>query len=58
MGGTLFILGTELPTDEIVHACAHTHASAVALGIARPADDPHLPNVLRQIKASLSRKPH
>ena len=53
-GWNTIYLGTELPTDEIVFACAHAHASAVALGIARPADDPHLPNILRQIKASLS----
>jgi len=52
-GWNSIYLGTELPADEIVYACAQTRASAVALGIARPADDPHLPNVLRQIKASL-----
>jgi DNA-binding transcriptional MerR regulator/methylmalonyl-CoA mutase cobalamin-binding subunit len=55
-GWNSIYLGTELPADEIVYACTQTRASAVALGIARPADDPHLPNVLRQIKASLSGK--
>ena len=53
-GWNSIYLGTELPADEIVYACTRTNASAIALGIARPADDPHLPNVLRQIKTSLS----
>lgn len=48
-------LETELPVEEIVCAYAHTRASAVALNIARPANDPHLPNTLRQIKSKLSR---
>lgn len=52
-GWNSIYLGAELPADEIVHACTHTQASAIALGIARPADDPHLPNVLRQIKSQL-----
>lgn len=55
-GWNSIYLGTELPADEIVHACRHAHASAVALGIARPADDPHLPNTLRQIKSQLPKK--
>jgi DNA-binding transcriptional MerR regulator len=53
-GWNSIYLGPELPADEIIYACTRTNASAVALGIARPADDPHLPNVLRQIKSSLS----
>lgn len=53
-GWNSIYLGTELPADEIVYACNHSHATAVALGMARPSDDPHLPNVLRQIKSSLS----
>ena len=52
-GWNSIYLGTELPADEIVFACSHSHAAAVALGIARPADDPHIPNVLRQIKNTL-----
>ncbi len=52
-GWNSIYLGTELPSDEIVYACSHTQATAVALGIARPSDDPHLPNALRQIKLSL-----
>jgi DNA-binding transcriptional MerR regulator len=52
-GWNSIYLGTELPADEIIYTCSHTRATAVALGIARPADDPHLPNVLRQIKTSL-----
>ncbi|MEM8843985.1 MAG: MerR family transcriptional regulator [Pseudomonadota bacterium] len=47
-------LGTDLPPEEIAYACQQTNASAVALGIARPADDPHLPNALRQLKANLN----
>ena len=53
-GWNSIYLGTELPADEIIFACNHSHAAAVALGIARPSDDPHLPNVLRQLKNSLS----
>ena len=52
-GWNSIYLGTELPSEEIIYACKHAHASALALGIARPADDPHLPNVLRQIKNGL-----
>ncbi len=52
-GWNSIYLGTELPADEIVYACTHSHAAAVALGIARPSDDPHLPNVLRLIKSTL-----
>ena len=47
-------LGTNLPSDEIAFACQQTKAAAVALGIARPADDPHLPNALRQLKSQLN----
>ncbi|MEM7304927.1 MAG: MerR family transcriptional regulator [Pseudomonadota bacterium] len=47
-------LGTDLPSDEIAFASKQTKASAVALGIARPADDPHLPNTLRQLKTQLN----
>lgn len=54
-GWNSIYLGTELPADEIIHACMHSKASAIALGIARPADDPHLPNTLRQIKSQLSK---
>ncbi len=52
-GWNSIYLGTELPHDEIVYACSHAKASALALGIARPADDPHLPNTLRNIRAAL-----
>ncbi len=52
-GWNSIYLGAELPADEIIYACTRTRASAIALGIARPADDPHLPNVLRQIKSAL-----
>lgn len=52
-GWNSIYLGTELPSDEIVYACSHSKATALALGIARPSDDPHLPNALRQIKNTL-----
>ena len=52
-GWNAVYLGTELPTDEIAYTCNHTSAQAVALGIARPADDPHLPNSLRQLSQQL-----
>jgi len=52
-GWNSIYLGTELPADEIVYACNRSRATAAALGIARPSDDPHLPNVIRQIKSSL-----
>ena len=54
-GWNSIYLGTELPADEVVYACTRTNAAAVALGIARPADDPHLPNTLRQIKSRLEK---
>ena len=53
-GWNSIYLGTELPADEIIFASTHANATAVALGIARPSDDPHLPNVLRQINNSLA----
>jgi methanogenic corrinoid protein MtbC1 len=53
-GWNAVYLGTDLPSDEIAFACQQTRASAVALGIARPADDPHLPNALRQLKNQLN----
>lgn len=46
-------LGTELPADEIVYTSKQIKARAVALGIARPSDDPHLPNALRQLNQQL-----
>lgn len=54
-GWNAIYLGTELPAEEIVYASSHTNAAAVALGIARPADDPHLPNTLRQIRRNLAK---
>ena len=55
-GWSSIYLGTELPAEEITYACRQTHARAIALGIARPADDPHLPNVLRQISLQLDKE--
>ncbi len=54
-GWNAIYLGTDLPAEEIVYASSRTHAVAVALGIARPADDPHLPNTLRQIRNALAK---
>ena len=55
-GWNAIYLGTDLPADEIAYASQQTLARAVALGIARPADDPHLPNVLRQLKQQLGKE--
>lgn len=52
-GWNAIYLGTELPAEEIAYAAGKTSARAVTLGLARPADDPHLPNVLRQINQQL-----
>ena len=49
-GWSAIYLGTELPAEEIAYASKQTFARAIALGIARPADDPHLPNALRQLR--------
>lgn len=53
-GWNAIYLGTELPADEIAYTSIQTKAQAVALGIARPSDDPHLPNVLRQLHQQLN----
>lgn len=53
-GWQAIYLGTELPSDEIAYTCNQTKARAVALGIARPSDDPHLPNALRQLHQQLN----
>lgn len=55
-GWNSIYLDTELPADEITYASKQTQARAVALGMARPADDPHLPNVLRQIALQLDKE--
>ena len=47
-------LGTELPVEEIAYTAEQTHAQAVALGIARPKDDPHLPNILRTLRSKIA----
>ncbi len=52
-GWDAIYLGTELPVEEIIYATNQTNAHAIALGIARPADDPHLPNTLRQLNRQL-----
>ncbi len=54
-GWNTIYLGTELPAEDIAYACSQTDARAVLLGVARPADDPHLPNSLRQLKRQLSK---
>jgi DNA-binding transcriptional MerR regulator/methylmalonyl-CoA mutase cobalamin-binding subunit len=54
-GWKAIYLGTEIPSDEIANTSKQTNARAVALGIARPSDDPHLPNALRQLHEQLDK---
>ena len=46
-------LGTELPIEEIAYTTKQTKAQVIALGIARPSDDPHLPNTLRSLRSRI-----
>lgn len=52
-GWNAIYLGTELSTDEVAYACEQTRSSTLALGIASPADDPHLANTLRELRSKL-----
>lgn len=52
-GWSAVYLGTNLPSEEIGFAADKTKAAAVALGLARPTDDPYLPNTLRQLRQQL-----
>ncbi|HSG98688.1 MAG TPA: MerR family transcriptional regulator [candidate division Zixibacteria bacterium] len=46
-------LGPNLPADEIAAAFSKTQAQALALSLAYPPDDPHLPGQLRSIRELL-----
>jgi methylmalonyl-CoA mutase cobalamin-binding subunit len=52
-GWRVVYLGTSLPAGEIAAAAAQTRASAVALSLVYPADDPAIPNELRELRAAL-----
>jgi len=49
-GWNAIYLGTDLAPEEIAYACKQTQSYTIALGIASPADDPHLANALRELK--------
>ena len=46
-------LGIELPIEEIAYTTKQTKAQVIALGIARPSDDHHLPNTLRSLRSKI-----
>ena len=46
-------LDTELPVEELAYTAEQIKAQAIALGIARPNDDPHLPNILRSLRSKI-----
>lgn len=52
-GWRVVYLGTSLPADEIAAAAIQTRAAAVALSLVYPADDPAIPNELRELRAAL-----
>jgi len=52
-GWRVVYLGTSLPAGEIAAAAIETGASAVALSLVYPADDPAIPNELRNLRAAL-----
>ena len=52
-GWRVVYLGTSLPAGEIAAAAIETGATAVALSLVYPADDPAIPNELRNLRAAL-----
>lgn len=52
-GWNTVYLGTSTPYDDIAFSLERSGSSAVALGIVRPVDDPHLPNELRRLRERL-----
>lgn len=52
-GWRVVYLGTSLPAGEIAAAAIRTRATAVALSLVYPADDPAIPNELRELRAAL-----
>ena len=54
-GWRVIYLGTSLPALEIATAAVQTRATAVALSLVHPADDPAIPNELRDLRSALPR---
>jgi methylmalonyl-CoA mutase cobalamin-binding subunit/DNA-binding transcriptional MerR regulator len=52
-GWRVVYLGANLPVVEIAAAANHTRASAVALSLIYPTDDPAIPGALRELRAAL-----
>ena len=52
-GWRVVYLGTSLPAGEIAAAAIETRATAVALSLVYPADDPAIPHELRDLRAAL-----
>jgi MerR family transcriptional regulator, light-induced transcriptional regulator len=52
-GWRVVYLGTSLPAAEIAAAAIETRATAVALSLVYPADDPAIPHELRDLRAAL-----
>jgi len=52
-GWRVVYLGTSLPAVEVAAAAIQTRATAVALSLVYPADDPAIPNELRELRAAL-----
>jgi len=55
-GWNVIYLGPSLPAEEIASAAIFNRASAVALSIIYPADDPELPHQLRRLRHLLPRE--
>jgi cobalamin-dependent methionine synthase I len=56
MGWRTTYLGPSVPAEEIVVCAQIREAGAVALGLAHPADDPHVLGELRQIRRLLPQR--
>ena len=52
-GWWVIYLGANLPVSEIAIAASHTRASAVALSLLYPTDDPTIADALRGLRAAL-----
>ncbi len=52
-GWRVAYLGPNLPADELARACAHAKASALALSIVYPTDDPDLAEEIRALRKHL-----
>ena len=52
-GWRVVYLGANLPASELAVAANHTRATAVALSLVHPADDPAIDGALRELRAAL-----